>query len=182
MGNIKEANFCSNCGAQNTAKNKFCSKCGSRIHSPEKKTESQTDKITCPNCGNINNKSAKFCAACSAPLISDFTLIDEVDYVYIKINLKEIDFENSKDLSPLTKKISNQNIIVDLSDVVWIDSSGIGALITMVHKFSRSQQEIKFLGINPKIMAAIKSLQADNVLDINDNLNEILVSWGLPPI
>jgi len=174
--------FCGNCGAQNPAKNVFCSKCGSRIYSVAPAGAATADALICEKCGHPNAKSSRFCAACSAPLVEDFSVSDEDDYVNIVIKLPQIDFENAKDLNALTRKITNRRILIDLSHVQWMDSTGIGALITLVHKFGRTGQDIKFIGLTKKVYDAIRALQADNVLDIYETANEALVSWGLPPL
>ena len=138
--------------------------------------------MTCERCGHPNAKASKFCSACSSPLVSDFRVVDEDDYLLVEVKLDHIDFENAKDISTLTKNLTDMRIMIDLTDVTWIDSTGIGALITLVHRFAHAGQEVKFFGIDSKVMNAIKALQADNVLDVYDTRNELLVSWGLPPI
>lgn len=179
---IRGFNFCGNCGAQNPAKNVFCSHCGSRIHAAAPAGAASAEIMTCVKCGHPNAKSSRFCAACSSPLVKDFHVSNEEDYVLVEVKLPQIDFENSKDLNTLTKKISNQRILMDLSSVQWMDSTGIGSLITLVHKSTHTRQEIKFIGLTPKVSDAVRALQADNVLDIYDTRNEAIVSWGLPPI
>ncbi len=174
--------FCSECGAQNPAKNKFCAKCGACSVKPQKKAASQEQSAQCPNCGNLNSTGARFCPACSAPLNPDYDVSNDGDYVHIRIHLKQIDFENSRELSTLTKKIDDPYVIVDMSEIEWMDSSGIGAIVTVVHRFTRNQQQVKFVGIQNKVMTSIKALRADNIIDYYETLNEALVSWGLPPI
>ncbi len=174
--------FCDSCGAQNPSRNNFCAKCGARMHASAAKGALPEDISSCERCGHPNTPTSRFCSACSAPLVSDFRVVDEEDYVLVEVRLDHIDFENAKDLSTLTKRLNDQHIIVDLTEVRWIDSTGIGALITLVHRFAHSGQEVKFFGIDSKVMNAIKALQADNVLDVFDTKNELLVSWGFPPI
>ncbi|HOC90877.1 MAG TPA: zinc-ribbon domain-containing protein [bacterium] len=174
--------FCSECGAQNPAKNKFCAKCGACSVKPQKKAAAEEQSAQCPNCGNLNSTGARFCPACSAPLNPDYDVSNDGDYVHIRIHLKQIDFENSRELSTLTKKIDDPYVIVDMSEIEWMDSSGIGAIVTVVHRFTRNQQQVKFVGIQNKVMTSIKALRADNIIDYYETLNEALVSWGLPPI
>ncbi len=174
--------FCSECGAQNPAKNKFCAKCGACSVKPQKKAATEEQSAQCPNCGNLNSTGARFCPACSAPLNPDYDVSNDGDYVHIRIHLKQIDFENSRELSTLTKKIDDPYVIVDMSEIEWMDSSGIGAIVTVVHRFTRNQQQVKFVGIQNKVMTSIKALRADNIIDYYETMNEALVSWGLPPI
>ncbi len=173
--------FCGSCGSQNPARNKFCAKCGALIQGVQKIIKSTEDMVKCPHCGNLNGKTTKFCSACSYPITADLKVSDEGDYIFIQVNFEQIDFENNKDLATVVKKMNDPRVLVDLSKVQWMDSTGIGALITIVHRMTHQGQEIKFTGIGPRVMNAIKALQADNVLDIFETKSDALVSWGLPP-
>jgi anti-sigma B factor antagonist len=146
------------------------------------KETSKDDVSSCEKCGHPNAKTSKFCAACSAPLVKEFKVIDEEDYLLVEMNIDHIDFENHKDISMLTKKLQNPRIILDLSEVKWIDSTGIGTLITVVRRLAEDEKEMKFFGVDQKVMSAIKALQAENIIEVFETRNEILVSWGLPPI
>ena len=176
-----KVNFCVQCGHQNPVRNNFCSKCGQRMYAQAPAGTAKKDIVKCPNCGHPNASAARFCAACSAPLVEDFKLVKDDDFVLVQINLPQIDFENHKDLNTLTKRIKHDRVLMDMSHVNWIDSTGIGALVTLCNRFARTQQDIKFYGVTEKVLEAFKALQVDNILEIYDDMNEALVTWGLPP-
>ncbi len=136
----------------------------------------------CPNCTHKNLPGAAFCKKCGMPLSKDITVEDQRDLVVIIINLEQFDFENHVLLRPVYKSVLRKNIIVDISNVKWMDSTGIGALVSMAYMAPRSNQEIKIIGMNQKIFAAVKSLQVDNVLELSDSVNACRVAWGLPPV
>ena len=73
-------------------------------------------------------------------------------------------------------------IIVDVSDVKWMDSTGIGTLVSQVYRYTRTKQELKIVGMNDRIFQAVKQLQVDNVLDLCETINDARVAWGLPPV
>lgn len=176
-----EHNFCVHCGHQNPARNNFCARCGQRMYEAAPAGSSKEDIVECPRCNHPNARSSKFCAACSGPLDDDFQIIDAEDFIMVKINLEQIDFENHKNLSALTKKIKDEYIIFDMGRVKWIDSTGIGALVTLTNRFTRTQQQLKFIGITPKVNEALQALQVDNIIDIAGTLNEAITTWGFPP-
>lgn len=99
----------------------------------------------------------------------------------VKLNIDQLDFENHKNLNTLSKRIKNEYVVFDMSRVTWIDSTGIGALVTLTNRFMRTQQMVKFIGVTPKVHEAFRALQVDNILDIYDSLNDAITMWGLPP-
>ncbi|MEW5945679.1 MAG: zinc ribbon domain-containing protein [bacterium] len=180
MAEAKPAfNFCPGCGAQNPASNKFCSRCGTSL---QRKIVRREDGEKCEVCGHLNPAGSKFCIQCSSSLSRDIVVRDEGEIAVIKVNSAKIDFENHKDLLPVFNKVMKKMIVLDLENVEWMDSTGIGALVTLTYKSSRTNQEIKLINIQSKVMDAIRALQVDNVLDIHETMNEARVSWGLPLI
>lgn len=173
--------FCNHCGHQNRKENKFCSKCGQRIQIYSINGKATQETADCPNCGQPNSVESRFCSGCSEPLVEDFKVADEGDFVKVSINLSQIDFENHRDLNTLSKRLRSQRILLDMTRVKWIDSTGIGALVTLTNRFARTQQEMKFYGMTPKVLDAFRALQVDNILELYETENEALVSWGMPP-
>lgn len=201
-------NFCRKCGYQNPTKNNFCARCGESLKSvasimgtaaqpqaPAAAQSSQTqypgapappsqpvDDGKCPNCKHINQPGAEFCKRCGMPMSKDFVVEDQGDCAVIKINLENFDFENHMHLRPVFKAILKKKIIIDLNNVKWMDSTGIGTLVTFTYQGARTGQSLKIVGMNQKIFGAIKSLQVDNVLELCQDVNSCRVDWGLPPV
>ena len=182
--------FCPKCGFQNTGKNNFCSRCGNKLRTaasfahaapaaPSAPPASQ--ELRCGNCGHANPPDAEFCRGCSMPMSALVTVDNQDDLIYIKLNMQELDFENHRILAPVFKAVMRKKIIVDVSAVKWMDSTGIGALVSQVYRFTRTNQEMKIVGMNSKILGAVKQLQVDNVLDIYETVSHARVSWGLTP-
>jgi anti-anti-sigma factor len=186
--------FCSKCGFQNTKKNNFCSRCGEKLrttasfaaHRPQRVAGPDAGEAApvpgkCGNCGHVNDPAAEFCQGCSMPMSPDVTVDNQGDLIYIKLNMEELDFDTHSILAPVFKAIMRKKIIMDVSDVKWMDSTGIGTLVSQVYRFTRTKQEMKIVGMNKKIFNAVKQLQVDNVLELCDTINDARVSWGLPP-
>jgi anti-sigma B factor antagonist len=170
--------FCSNCGAQNPEKNNFCSRCGMRII---RVPAAGTTGLECGNCQHLNDGSASFCVRCSHPLPKDANVREIEDVAVVEFMRENIDFENHREFVNVLNKVIKKRIIIDLSAVKWMDSTGIGMIVTFTYKTSRTKQEVKIVGVCKKIMEAIKALQVDNVLDLYGEVNEALASWGLVP-
>lgn len=199
-----EFQYCRRCGHQNPKKNSFCGSCGEAMktvadimggsshpahNAGRAAVSSTTAKILeiaaaekCPNCSHKNPRDTPCCKKCGMPLSKDVTVEDQGDIAVIIINIEQFDFESHVLLRPVHKSILRKKIVVDISKVQWMDSTGIGALVTMAYMAPRSHQEIKIVGMNQKIMSAVKSLQVENVLDISEDVNACRAAWGLPPV
>lgn len=144
--------------------------------------EPQIELFKCPACGQPNPPDAEFCKGCSIPITKDVTCDFQSDVAVLTINMDQLDFENHRVLAPIFKAIMKKKILIDLTNVSWMDSTGIGTLVSQVYRCARTGQEIKIVGMNAKIHAAVKALQVDNVLEIYPDINAARVVWGLPPV
>ena len=135
----------------------------------------------CGYCNHVNAPDAEFCQSCSSPLSPLLTIEHQDDVVYLKLNMPELDFETHRVLSPAFKAILRKKIIVDVSSVKFMDSTGIGTLVSQVYRFTRTKQEMKIVGMNRRIFEAVKQLQVDNVLELCETVNDARAAWGLPP-
>ena len=59
-----------------------------------------------------------------------------------------------------------KRVIIDLSDVKFIDSTGIGTIATLYYKTNRTKQEIVLVGLDEQVMKPIKALGVDNLFVI----------------
>jgi len=101
----------------------------------------------------------------------------------LKIDIKEregvslVKFEGRLDLynSPLLKSTINmmiaqkkESVIIDFSELFYIDSSGIGSLISSMQDFEQKGGVIKFVGINKTIKRTLSIMNADDMFDMYD--------------
>jgi anti-anti-sigma factor len=84
-------------------------------------------------------------------------------------------------MTALFTKVKEQRVLIDLCKVEFMDSVGIGSLVTLIYKTNRTKQEIKFIITADKILKAIKGLGVDNVLEIYEDEQAARASWGLIP-
>ncbi len=72
-----------------------------------------------------------------------------------------------------------RDLIIDLSRVTFIDSSGLGCLIETYQKGQSSRSDILFVLENPRILKILKLVNLDRVLRIFPNLGQALQSVGV---
>jgi len=136
----------------------------------------------CGKCGSYISENNNFCSKCGTPASSSFKGINTDDYYIIKTESKNVDYTNHSEMHALFANTKDKLILIDLSKCKFIDSVGIGGLVTLVYKTNRTKQEIKFIINSNSILKSIKALGVDNVLDIYETEKEARSSWGLTVI
>jgi len=75
----------------------------------------------------------------------------------------------------LTK--ANTKLILNLDGIEYVDSSGFGALLSILRNAKNNDSQFKICNVSPDVMELIKLLQLHNVFDICDNIDECLNSF-----
>ena len=70
------------------------------------------------------------------------------------------------------------DLIMDLTKLTFIDSSGLGSLIETFQKVQSAEGEIVFVIDNPRILKILKLVDLDKVLHIFENLGRALEHVG----
>lgn len=75
----------------------------------------------------------------------------------------------------LTK--ANTKLILDLEGIEYVDSSGFGALLSILRNAKNNDSQFKICNISPEVMELVKLLQLHNVFDICDDIDKCLKSF-----
>lgn len=90
-------------------------------------------------------------------------LSGEVD-VYTASKLKET-------LNPLAEQ-QNSSLVVDLTDVNYIDSTGLGIFIGVLKATEKSSSSLKLKGLNARVKRLFEITGLNEVIDIEVNERE----------
>ncbi len=97
---------------------------------------------------------------------------------YIVANLEgELDIESSSDFKKKAgMEISNghSNMIIDLSQVVYVDSSGLGALIALQREARLNGGALVIIGATEQIRRTMKITHLDKLFEFYDTLEEAI--------
>ena len=78
------------------------------------------------------------------------------------------------ELRPELEQIQQEhvgNVVVDLSEVSFIDSSGIGALVFLYKRLVERGSNLALLGVNGQPLELLRMLRIDRVIQIHADLN-----------
>ena len=68
-------------------------------------------------------------------------------------------------------------IVINLAGVEYIDSSGFGALLSVLRTAKSNNDMLKLCNIAPEVMELVKLLQLQTVFDIRDSVDDCLKSF-----
>lgn len=68
-------------------------------------------------------------------------------------------------------------IVVSLGEVNYIDSSGFGALLSVLRNTKNNKSQLKLCNVSDQVMELVKLLQLQTVFDIRDSVDECLKAF-----
>jgi len=101
-----------------------------------------------------------------------------VSVIYVRE--ERLDAHNSEDLKAEVNKVfaaDSKNIIVDLKDVRFIDSSGLGVLVSGFKNASTRQGSLKLCGLQTQVKSMFELTRLHRVFDIFQTVDEALESY-----
>jgi anti-sigma B factor antagonist len=102
------------------------------------------------------------------------------DIVVLFIKEERLDAHNSNDLKSAVKNLfddGKKNILVDLGDVRFIDSSGLGALVSAFKNTISHQGTLKLSTLQPQVKSMFELTRLHRVFDIFSATDEALDSF-----
>ncbi|MGH2569001.1 MAG: STAS domain-containing protein [Bacteroidota bacterium] len=97
--------------------------------------------------------------------------------IVLKIRERKLDASVSPELKGEFLVLCNpqtKNLVVDLSDVEFCDSSGLSALLIAERKMRENGGIVKLVGLQKKVLTLIRISRLDRAFSIHDSLAKAL--------
>ena len=107
-------------------------------------------------------------------------MVEQDDIVNISIEEERMDAHNSGDLKEQMLQLFDEgkcNLIIDLSAVRFIDSSGLGALVSGFKNASAREGSLKLCCLQPQVRSMFELTRLHRVFEIFANHDEALESF-----
>ena len=62
------------------------------------------------------------------------------------------------------------DVVIDLSSVEFVDSIGLGVLISLFKAVRTAGREAKFIGVRPGVLRVLQIIRLDEIFDLQPNL------------
>jgi len=101
--------------------------------------------------------------------------------IVAEIPAKEIDAGNSGDLKIAMAKIleNSSKLVIDFQRIQFIDSSGLGAILSFLRQVSARGGDLKLCGMTKQVRAAFELVRMHRVFDIFENREEAVRAFGV---
>jgi len=100
------------------------------------------------------------------------------------VSLKDSQRLNAMIAEPVKERLlefynkPNTNLVFDLQDITFIDSSGFGVFLSAMKAANNNYGQFKICNVNSDVMELFKLLQLHHVFEIYDELNSCLESFN----
>ncbi|MCD4750879.1 MAG: STAS domain-containing protein [Thermoanaerobaculales bacterium] len=105
---------------------------------------------------------------------------ETVDNVLIAIPPRELTASSSENAKASLLGLidaANKEIVVDLSELVFIDSSGLGTLIAAKKTANEHGGDVRLCGLSPQVWTIFELTRLDKVFKIFSNRDEAVESF-----
>ena len=105
----------------------------------------------------------------------DYKVVNKGKYVVVTITSEKLNTTNAPDLKSEFVLITNQgfkNIILDLSNCQYCDSSGLSAILVANRLCEQIDGKFVLTGLQPDVESLIKISLLDTILNIKDSMDE----------
>ncbi len=107
-------------------------------------------------------------------------ITEQSDIVEISVEEERMDAHNSGDLKEQMLQLFDEgkcNLVIDLSAVRFIDSSGLGALVSGFKNASAMEGSLKLCGLQPQVRSMFELTRLHRVFEIFTSMDEALNSF-----
>ncbi len=107
-------------------------------------------------------------------------IIEQGEIVKIEVQEERMDAHNSGDLKEQMLQLFDEgkcNLIIDLSAVRFVDSSGLGALVSGFKNASAREGSLKLCGLQPQVRSMFELTRLHRVFEIFASTEEALESF-----
>jgi anti-sigma B factor antagonist len=104
---------------------------------------------------------------------------DKIDIVSFSVNkINALITDNIRYEIEKLSETSNSKIIINLSGVEYIDSSGFSCFLSILRSVRNNYGIVKFANPEPRVMELFKMLNLDTVLQIFDDTDSCIRSFN----
>ena len=106
----------------------------------------------------------------------NYTTEERNGFTVLTLQEKRLDARAANDFKKLIQTLSGQghrNLLLDLKNVQFIDSSGLGALVSCLKALGKDG-DMQLCSINPPVQSLLKLTRLDRIFTVHESLEAAL--------
>jgi anti-sigma B factor antagonist len=100
------------------------------------------------------------------------------------VPVDELDASNAtdfkRDIAPVLQ--ANTRVVIDLSQLRFVDSSGLGAMLSCLRQLSAKNGDLKLCGMSKQVRALFELVRMHRIFDIYGTRQEAVASFCPQPV
>ncbi len=101
------------------------------------------------------------------------TIMHAVQGSHVRVALKgDLDLKTADPLRQALDKLSDhyrdRNLLLDLSEVGFVDSSGLGVILGRYRRLAAQGRTIAIVGVRPQVRAVLELAGIDSIINVSD--------------
>jgi len=98
-----------------------------------------------------------------------------------QVDAKALDASNARAFKDAIKPLLTQDakLVIDMSKIEFIDSSGLGALVSCLRQAHTTGGEIKLYGLRKQARALFELVRMHRVFEVFNSSDEAITSYGV---
>jgi len=102
------------------------------------------------------------------------------DVIAIEVKETTLDAECAEQFRELLEAQleGGPKVLLDLKAVAFADSTGLGAILTCLHRLSRKGGTVRICGLRPLVHEMFRVLRLDRMVDVHPTPEEALLAFG----
>lgn len=111
--------------------------------------------------------------------------IDKIgDVAAVTVPVNELDASNAselkRDIAPVLQ--ANAKVVLDLSRVQFMDSSGLGAMLSCLRQLNARNGDLKLCGMSKQVRGAFELVRLHRIFDIHSSRAEAVLAFQSKPV
>jgi anti-sigma B factor antagonist len=110
--------------------------------------------------------------------------IDRIgDVAAVAVPVDELDASNAselkRDIAPLLQ--ANSKVVLDLTAVRFMDSSGLGAMLSCLRQLTAKKGDLKLCGMSKQVRGAFELVRLHRIFDIHGSRADAVLAFQARP-
>lgn len=121
----------------------------------------------------------EFGSPCSDFAGMNLEVMNEAGVSVVRLASHHLDFENVVEFRRAMDEILGEadEVVIDMSSLEFVDSSGLGAILSAVRRLSSRGGDLRLAGVTPSVAALLQLVRLDQIIQIYETSDEAVRSF-----